>query len=200
MTNFILRDPDCVLIHIKKTGGSSIRKGIWNENYDGPFFGFIPQESQDLFKFAFVRNPIDRFLSAYKMFAHGTSHVRKLTEKPKISLEEFSEIVFDDSIKNNFGESSTQQERIKHHTSTQTHPLNCLEMADYIARYENYEDEVRFLCGKVGKVFDEIPCRNKTVPRSISLGMPLVNKLISYYEKDFKFLGYSMEAESYVND
>ena len=100
MTNFYLKDPDCVFIHIKKTGGSSIRKGIWNEKYEGPFFGFIPEECKQLFKFAFVRNPVDRFLSAYKMFAHGTTHVRKLTEYPKISLSEFAEVVFDESINN----------------------------------------------------------------------------------------------------
>jgi hypothetical protein len=37
MSNFLLRNPDCVFIHIPKTGGSSIRNGLWLSRYEGPF-------------------------------------------------------------------------------------------------------------------------------------------------------------------
>jgi len=42
MSNFLLRNPDCVLIHIPKTGGTTIRKGICGSNYEGPAFGEFP--------------------------------------------------------------------------------------------------------------------------------------------------------------
>lgn len=38
MSTFLLKNPDCVFIHIPKTGGSSIRKGVWTGAI-GPRFG-----------------------------------------------------------------------------------------------------------------------------------------------------------------
>lgn len=198
MSNFILKNPDCVFIHIKKTGGSSIRKGLWRENYEGPFFGYIPEKGQDLFKFAFVRNPVSRFLSAYKMFAYGTSHVRKLTNYPKIALDDFSKIVFNNSIPNKFGKDSTHNERIKHHTSPQTDPINCLHMADYVARYENYDNEIRYLCQILKKNILFIPRRNVTVSRTLDLNDRLCTQIFDFYEQDFKRLNYSLDKKNYL--
>ena len=39
MSVFVLKEPDAVFIHIPKTGGMSIRKGIWGQKYDGPYVG-----------------------------------------------------------------------------------------------------------------------------------------------------------------
>ena len=71
MSNFLLKNPDAVLIHIPKTGGTSIRKGAWGRRVRGPRFGTIPEAWRHHFKFAFVREPLDRFLSAYRMFTEG---------------------------------------------------------------------------------------------------------------------------------
>jgi hypothetical protein len=49
MSIFLLKDPDCVFIHIPKTGGTSIRKGVWEKNYEGAVFGSVPKEWRQVF-------------------------------------------------------------------------------------------------------------------------------------------------------
>ena len=71
MAIFLIREPRCVFIHIPKTGGASIRHGVFKGNVDGPKQGFIPENWKSLYKFAFVRNPYDRVISAWKMFSEG---------------------------------------------------------------------------------------------------------------------------------
>ncbi len=92
MGNFLLKKPECVFIHIPKTAGTSIRKGVWGSNYEGPVFGAIPEEWAGLFRFAFVRHPLQRFVSAYNMFtkgAFGDKGWRMPDDARDINLREF---------------------------------------------------------------------------------------------------------------
>ena len=73
MPLFLLNQPRCVFAHIPKTGGNSIRNVVFKRDYEGPWFGDqLPDDWHALFKFAFVRNPFDRVVSAWKMFCEGT--------------------------------------------------------------------------------------------------------------------------------
>ncbi len=197
MSNFRLRNPDCVLIHIPKTGGTSIRKGIWGSHYDGPTFGTIPDDWMTLFKFAFVRHPLQRFVSAWKMFTEGAKGDPQWSlprDHRALSLEQFIDIVTDDSIIYD-ERRSTFEEKIRHHTIPQTHPFNCLHLADYVARQEDYEREVRFICQRVGVDLSHVPHMHVTTPThwsSVLSGSPL-SRLMSYYQQDLSDLGYSAE-------
>lgn len=71
MAIFIIRDPACAFIHIPKTGGASIRKAFFKGNHGEPYFYELPPEAEDFFRFAFVRNPFDRLVSAFHMFTSG---------------------------------------------------------------------------------------------------------------------------------
>ena len=73
MSNFLIHNPGCIFIHIPKTAGTSIRMGFFKEEFEGPAFGEIPAHWPSYFSFAFVRNPYDRVIRAWKMFARGTS-------------------------------------------------------------------------------------------------------------------------------
>lgn len=195
MSNFRLRNPDCVLIHIPKTGGTSIRKGIWGSNYDGPTFGSIPDEWMSLFKFAFVRHPLQRFVSAWNMFTEGAKGDPQWRLPPDfrpLSLDQFIDIVTNDAII--FDERrSTFEEKIRHHTIPQTHPFNCLHYADYVARQEDYESEVRLICDRVGVSLEQVPRMHVTTPMHWSgvLSGEALSRLTSYYHQDLVELGYS---------
>lgn len=196
MSNFRLINPDCVFIHVPKTGGTSIRKGIWNSHYEGPVFGFIPDSWADLFKFAFVRHPLQRFVSAWRMFTEGPTGdpgwALPKDARP-LSVHEFAEIALDDSII--FDERrSTFEERIRHHTIPQTHEFNCLQLADRVARYENFQEEISAICKRVGLNIRQVPHIHKTSPTpwpNILQGATLT-RVVDYYMQDFELLGYEI--------
>lgn len=200
MSNFRLINPDCIFIHIPKTGGTSIRKGIWNSNYDGPVFGFIPDSWAGLFKFAFVRHPLQRFFSAWKMFTEGPTGDPQWAmpaDARPVSIDEFVEIALDDSII--FDERrSTFEERIRHHTIPQTHEFNCLRLADYVARYENFEEEISAICKQVGLNIRQVPHIHKTSPAQWpnTICGAALKRVVDYYMQDFTLLGYEIPESS----
>jgi hypothetical protein len=75
---YIDHDKRLVFIHISRTGGSSIKTALnlhdkrYNEYYHLDS-SYIPKECKDYFKFAFVRNPFDRFISLYHYRPKGLS-------------------------------------------------------------------------------------------------------------------------------
>jgi hypothetical protein len=195
MSNFRLRDPDCVLIHVPKTGGTSIRKGIWGSNYEGPTFGEIPPSWASLFKFAFIRHPLQRFISAWKMFtegARGDPQWKLPDDARPLSLDAFMDIVEDETIIYDERRRSFE-EKIRHHTIPQTHPFNCLRQADHIARYEDYEQEVRLICQRVGVHLAQVPRMHVTTPVhwSTILQGALLERVRLYYQEDLEALGYA---------
>ncbi len=190
MSNFWLRDPDCVLIHLPKTAGTSIRKGVWQQRYDGPVFGHIPDDWQHLFKFAFVRHPFDRLISAWQMFASGTSRTPAPKVTRDISLEAFCDIVCDDTIIYD-ERRSTAKERIRHHAIPQTHVFNCLEHAEFVGRFESLDSDFARVCDILGRPMT-LPHMHSTShgPWQDYFTPSLVSRMAGFYAGDFEALGY----------
>lgn len=186
MSVFLLKDPDCVFIHVPKTGGSTIRQGLWKARWQGPVFGHVPNAWRDLFAFAFVRHPLERFVSAYADF----SQLRGF----KGSVEQFLEIATDENVAYD-GHRRSQAEDIRHHTLPQTHPFNCLDAANYVARYEDYEVELRRLLELVGaEVPSGLPRLRATRHcgwRDVLSGAAL-QRALDFLLPDFEQLGYDL--------
>lgn len=201
MSNFILKNPACVFIHIPKTAGTSIRKGVWKSNYKGPYFGKIPKEYQNLFSFAFVRHPLQRFISAYNMFtegAKGDPNWKLPNDARALTIDEFLSITIDENIIYD-ERRKTFEEKIRHHTIPQTHPFNCLEMAEFIGKYENIETDFKIIANKL-KINDFLPKMHTTTPtlwKDVLKGKNLKN-CIEFYENDFKTLGYKIPQRIYI--
>lgn len=200
MANFLLVDPDCVFIHIHKTGGTSIRHGVWRGVRPvEPAFGFMPDDWMHLFKFAFVRHPLDRFISAWKMFTDGATDSQRRAGPPRpdsngrrdLSIEEFAAIVFDESIIYD-ERRKTYEERIRHHTIPQTHPFNCLHFADFVGRFETLEADFEFVRRRLG-VTEPLPKLNRTVHGHWSeyLRGDVLARCVAYYAGDLEPLGYA---------
>jgi Sulfotransferase family len=190
MSMFLLKDPDALFIHIPKTGGTSIRYGVWDRRYSGPFMD-LPPSADSLFKFAFVRHPIDRFLSCWRMFTKGAVNINDWSSKARcnISIKEFAEITFDDSI--SYSKRSNLKERIRHHTIPQTHEFNCLHHADFIGRFETIENDFSVICEKLG-ISVTLPHMRKTSQDSNEEVIPddVMINLRTFYARDFDELGY----------
>jgi hypothetical protein len=236
LSNFRLKDPEAVFIHIPKTGGTSIRMGLWGRNYDGPIFGEIPPEWEGLFKFAFVRHPLDRLVSAWKMFADGTFMKssdyslaaagravglrgvwdRKLKEQPKvlrvnaeaptrsnynsridgISLKEFLSIVVDDSIPYapKIGKIFPSAEvNVRHHAIPQTHSFNCLHKADFVGRFERFDEDCAVITAKLNMA-NTLPHMRRTLRGGWKeyLDGDDIELCREFYREDFERLGYEI--------
>ena len=193
MSNFLLRDPDCVLIHIPKTAGTSIRKGAWQGRYEGPTHGHIPEEWRRYFRFAFVRHPLDRFISVWTMFTQGTRNEPGWTlptDARPLTIEAFAEIVFDDSIVFDARRRSFE-EKIRHHAMPQTHPFYCLEQAEFIGRFETLSADFCHVANRVGLTAC-LPHMHSSKHGAWSdyLSGSLLERCRAFYSADFKQLGY----------
>ncbi|MEM9410046.1 MAG: sulfotransferase family 2 domain-containing protein [Planctomycetota bacterium] len=165
MSAFLLEDPDCVLIHIPKTAGRSIRMGIWKGQYKGPYFGKLPESLDSYFKFAFVRNPFDRICSVWRMFSTGSqnsaNYKRNWTPDPELQLSDILEIVEDESIIYD-ERRKTFKEIIKHHAIPMTHPFNSIQEADFVGKFESLEEDWKSICVKIDKAYEPLPHMNFT--------------------------------------
>jgi hypothetical protein len=63
---FYLKDINAVFVHIPKTGGSSIRGGLFKNEFEGPLHLHWPEHWPLSRSFAFVRDPVERFLSGWR--------------------------------------------------------------------------------------------------------------------------------------
>lgn len=197
MAVFLIKDLRVVFIHIPKTGGASIRHGFFKGEFEGPKQGFIPPNWQQHFKFAFVRNPYDRIVSAWRMFAGGMEN--SVWEHPqdeaRIDLKRFLQIVTDESIPFD-GLRETTPQKIRHHAIPQTHPFNCLQHADFVGRFETLNQDFAIVCDRIGVAKQDLPHWNQTDRSSDvrqyldSQSLAIVNE---YFADDFEQLGYQKQ-------
>lgn len=193
MSIFLLHDPECVLIHIPKTGGTSIRKGVWEKRYEPAIHGKMPKAYAKHFKFAFVRHPFDRFVSVWKMFADGAigdeewskpQDAKSINAYDVFNILSDPKIIYDERRR-------TFEEKIKHHGVPQTDPFNCLQHADFVGRFETLDADFEKIAQKVG-IDRELPKMHFTKRQSWQDELPedLLEPLYNYYRKDFETLGY----------
>lgn len=194
MSNFLFKKYRCVLIHIPKTGGASIRNGFFKGEYEGPALGMIPEEWEPCFKFCFVRNPFDRLVSAWKMFTSGMSNTKwefPGDAKPETGLRQFMDIVMDESIPYDSKKRERWDVKIRHHAIPQTHPFNCLHLADFVGRFENLRADFKKICDRLG-IEGELPHWNKTDHESYQKYFDAETRSLAeqYFAEDLKVLDY----------
>ena len=190
MSNFLIHNPQCVFIHIPRTGGMSIRRGVFAGDYTGPYFGSFPPEWYCLFKFGFVRNPFDRLVSAWQLLTVGSDYLRTSDPRPAMSLRQFLEIATDESITYEIS-ARTFECFVRHHTIPQTHPFNCLDEADFIGRFETLERDFQLLCDNLG-IAQRLPHLNRTSHREYRAYFDAETRSIAerFYHDDLERLGY----------
>jgi hypothetical protein len=83
---------------------------------------------------------------------------------------------------------------IRHHTIPQTHKFNCINYANHICRFENYDEEIMVIMEKLN-IDKKIPHNNKsknTHNYKDYCDVRTKNSIISYYEQDYTFLNYEL--------
>ena len=196
MAAFLILEPRCVFLHVPKTGGTSIRHGFFENNVEGPHQGFVPEAWQGLFTFAFVRHPLDRLISAWKMFAGGMENsVWDWPEKHRdITLAKFLEIARDQSIPFD-GRRDSSEKKIRHHALPQTHEFHCLNQADFVGKFESLHEDFKTVLERLDfETSKSLPHWNMTNRESEFLKYFSADELrtaVEFYRDDFEQLGYA---------
>lgn len=167
VSSFYIPKYNCVFIHIPKTAGSSIRNGFFQGEYIGAYHRY-PFKYKNLFSFCFVRNPYDRLISAYNFF-----HKKKLEtikyNSLQLNFNDFLDIVINESIDYTASSIHTNPHSfIRHHTIPQTHYFNQLSYAKFIGRYENLEEDWRYICQQINAVYQPLPQNNASHKQKLS--------------------------------
>ncbi len=170
MPIFLIQEPRCLFSHIPKTGGNSIRNVVFGRQYQGPWFGdTLPDDWKPLFKFAFVRNPYDRLVSAWKMFCEGTQDdAWQLPEGGALdlTLTEVLELGLDEHSR--FGHPRYNQVhpdsliRLKNHILPQTHAYHGLQHMDFVGRFERLQTDFDQVTQQLGMAARPLPKTNWT--------------------------------------
>lgn len=191
MSFFHYPDLKAVFVHIPKTGGRSIRCGpLCGHNAGKAQSEWKKRFDSAEFVFAFVRHPIDRFMSAYRMTAKGADNYGQGIEfsANEISLQDFARRAFARD------ESPDRLKRldgfIVHHTLPMTHEYYGIRRADFIGRFETLDEDWLVVARRLG-LTPQLPHMNRSRGEREPVPGWLKADLVRYYEEDFERFGYA---------
>lgn len=181
-----------IFIHLGRTGGSSFERlagvNITNDprtidagNTDfaekhatfSEYSERYPDVFTNYFKFTIVRNPYERLVSAW----YWRNNV----------VGDFHGTLADFAMAQNEDWTMTARLKLNHVSLDES-----LKSLDFIARYENYLDDLKFICKRTGYDLSELPLTNKTSHKRYTKyyddeTLDLVN---TRFKKDIDSFGY----------
>ncbi|RJE78794.1 sulfotransferase family 2 domain-containing protein [Paracoccus sp. JM45] len=197
--NFYYKNSRTVFIHIKKAGGSSIRRALAQLGTAKSALGFIPSTWHVEYTFCVVRNPLDRFLSAVNMFKFGVLDSTEVIKDynspslPNITISAALDIMENSKVEYN-RKNRNLEGNLKHHLWPQTEPFFCLSHANRILEYERIQDDFFEVARRLG-VNPEIEWirRTKNHPQSLKIddfSNRDMARFMGIYQSDYEVLGY----------
>jgi hypothetical protein len=184
------QEKELLFVHIPKTGGVSVNssglvpKGRHRSIVD-PWTGKILPEFQGKYSFAIVRNPYDRFLSAYTyLMKGGQEHPVDLKYQSILQSYANLDAVLDDLryLKRKILHFEDQVYFIANHGGK--------ILVDRVIRFENLKEELVAL----HPGFENLPHKNAS-PREAKqppLTIEQKQKIAKAYRRDFKLLDYTV--------
>ena len=140
----------CIFIHIPKSAGSSIHSTFSQTASDHEMLK-INHKNKDYFKFTFVRNPFDRFVSTYFYFKdYGRDNFGDMLTG--YIVNRFSS--FEDFTKNFINIPSKLF--AYPHFNEQVCWTSNMDF-DFIGRFENVEEDFKTICKKIEKPYRRMP-------------------------------------------
>lgn len=138
--------------------------------------GYIPAMFKDFTKFAFVREPGDRLLSAYrdKVLKQNYFNFSDRKYAKMQNLDYFLDWLEDQDIDSCDGHIRSQ------------HSVIDLNNIDFLGRFENFDQDYKALCEMIGMPTDNMKTLNKSKGKTIELSLKQRAKVEQIYEKDFQ--------------
>jgi chondroitin 4-sulfotransferase 11 len=187
---------NCCFVHIPKSAGTVIRNVLKTNDrefkviFNHPTFSKI-QTKYDLstyFKFTFIRNPWDRFVSTFFYLKQNVKDEKLLNEARK-KLSDYS---FTSFVKKLHLEKTEFNEFHFLHFRPQIHFLESLDNIDFVGRFENFQQDFNTVCDKIGILRQELPHYNKTKHKHYTEYYDDETREIvaEKYAKDIEYFGY----------
>jgi len=141
---------------------------------------FIPQHLDTFFKFAFVRNPYDRFVSTCYFINRTNLRMKQCPLDTMKSIIQKPELMKRVLFLPQYSFLCDNQENI---------------MMDYIGRLEYFEKHCSTICQNINIKTFKIPrLNNYSIPKYHEIFDTELKELIGqFYSKDFKLFGYDFE-------
>lgn len=188
-----------IFIHIPKTAGSSVSQALFSDmriahtHYSAQeYFDESAKKYSEFVKFAFVRNPIERFVSAYKHllsppeWVHQDSHAFSQDHvRPYADINDFVRHLEEDWL---------VREWVHFKPQTRFLLVNDEININFIGRFENLDIDIKKvaeLLGVSGRVAMPHVNRSKNiVDKSMKLTPGSLRVLKDFYSDDFRKFGY----------
>jgi len=189
----------CIFVHIPKAAGTSVAHGLFGcgvghkSIYE--YHKIFGADFHRYFKFAVVRNPFSRVVSAYESLKRGGNPVWPNADRYRDEV-----LCRYDGFESFVLEELDRAVRDRRHFRPQWRFLMLDgELAvDYMARLETLEEDFEFICEKLG-VDRELPHRNETRDDRPPLTSyyeraEVADAVRTVYADDFSLLGYSRQV------
>ena len=139
-----LEQSNCVMTRIAKSASTSILRYGFETKVNGLDVAMkMPPAWANKFRFAFVRNPFDRLVSAWQMFQKYPPGNTNDFSVATLTLDRVLDVVEDDSVgiyDDDFWS------KLKLHAIPMMHPHYRMQETDFVGRFETLEADWRTLC------------------------------------------------------
>jgi len=192
-----LPNEDCIMVRVAKSASTSIiRSGFGINAFELDFAMSMPNEWEDKFRFAFVRNPFDRLVSALQMFQKHPSATVTGVDASALTLEKVLDVVEDDSI--DIYEESYWG-KLKQHAMPITHSHYRIGEVDFLGRFETLDIDWRALCGLLSLDYQplgRIKSSGRTRHYATFFDWRCRERAFSIFAEDLQTFGYSFQSDS----
>ncbi len=191
----------CIFVQIPKVAGVSISKSLFGRHTGNHAtvadyqIVFNKKEFYSFFKFAFVRNPWDRLVSAYIYLKGGGMNLRDLkwAEEYLSSFEDFNDFVLNWLNRNNIYKGIHFLPQYKFITCS-----NRLKPdVDFVGLFENINDDYSYIRNLLQLGDEKLAFENITPVKMQDYRSYYNNKTIQIvsevYKEDIELLGYDFE-------
>lgn len=164
---------------VAKVGTRSIKNHLEDDGGGQVLYAseapYIPSLYKDYFKFAFVREPMDRFISGWKDKVLERNYYKfdNITHEKMKDLNHFIDWVADQDI-------NSCDEHIRSQSA-----LIDLENVDFVGRFENFHADLKFVLEKLNIHDDEIHHNNRTKQVKLELTSEQEQKIKEIYKQDY---------------
>ena len=191
----IYHEHKCIFTHIPKCAGCSIHKILcecletpYEKAYSDHLKLTMTNETENYFKFTFVRNPWDRFLSTYFYFraqgrgGRGDAKMGKVVNRYK-SFKDFA-LNFNNIPSNKW---------VFPHFNEQLNWIS--KNHDFVGRFETLQEDFKTICDRTGIPRHQLPHENKSNHKHYTESYDEETKQIiaEKYAKDIEYFGYKFE-------